>query len=94
MDRHADLEEGMERIFVALDGPLVEALDGSVSRDRKRGLVHQAEINGRRLESIEQAISNGIRTRMSRTVTGSIVTACGMVVAASADSVIDLLKSL
>ena len=84
----------MERIFVALDGPLVTNLDGTESRDRKGGLVYQATINGERLASIEKTLSNGVRTKMSRTVTASIITASGMIVAASADSVVALLKSL
>lgn len=94
LEHHAEIEEGMERIFTALDGPLVERLDGTVARDRSRGLVYQSEVNGVRLENIEHRLNDGIKTRLSRPVSGSIITACGMVVAATLPLVINWLNAL
>ena len=88
------LDDGMQRIFTSLDGPLHVDVSGTEYRVRKLGLVGQTEINGGRLASIEKKIRNGIPTRLSRPVTVAIITASGLVIAAAMPDIVDWLRSL
>ena len=88
------LDDGMQRIFTSLDGPLRVDVSGTEFRERKLGIVGQIEINGGRLASIEKKIQNGIPTRLSRPVSAAIITASGIVIAAALPSLLDWLRSL
>ncbi len=88
------LDEGMQRIFTSLDGPLRVDVSGTEYRERKLGMVSQIEVNGGRLASIEKKIKNGIPTKLSKPVSAAIVTASGVVIAAALPSILDWIRSL
>ena len=88
------LDDGMQRIFASLDGPLRVDVSGTEYRDRKLGMVSQIEVNGGRLASIEKKIKNGIPTKLSKPVSAAIVTASGVVIAAALPSILDWIRSL
>ena len=88
------LDDGMQRIFTSLDGPLRVDVSGTEFRERKLGIVGQIETNGGRLASIEKKIKNGIPTRLSRPVSTAIITASGVVIAAALPSILDWLRDL
>jgi hypothetical protein len=88
------LDDGMQRIFASLDGPLRVDVSGTEFRDRKLGLVGQIEVNGGRLASIEEKIKNGIPTRLSRPVSAAIITTSGVVIAAALPQIIDWMRNL
>ena len=88
------LDDGMQRIFTSLDGPLRVDVSGTEIRERELGMVSQIEINGGRLASIEKQIKNGIPTRLSKPLTAAIITTSGVVIAAALPSIFDWLRSL
>ena len=88
------VDDGMQRIFTSLDGPLRIDVSGTEYRVRNEGIVGQIEINGGRLASIESKIKNGIPTRLSRPVSAAIITTSGVVIAAALPSILEWLRSL
>lgn len=73
----------LERIVTALDGPWSDPdLDGKQRRLKEQGVIWQTKDNGDRLRRIEQVLANGIRTKLSPTVTASIITAATFIVVA------------
>ena len=88
------VDDGMQRIFTSLDGPLRVDVSGTEYRDRKMGLVGQSEVNGIRLASIEEKIKNGIPTRLSKPVSAAIITTSGVVIAAALPQIVEWLRSL
>ena len=88
------LDDGLQRVFTSLDGPLRVDVSGTEFRERKLGIVGQIETNGGRLEAIEKKIRNGIPTRLSKPVSAAIITTAGVVIAAALPSIFDWLKTL
>ncbi len=88
------LDEGMQRIFTSLDGPLRVDVSGTEYRERKLGMVSQIEVNGGRLASIEKKIKNGIPTKLSKPVSAAIITTSGVLIAAALPSILDWIRSL
>ncbi len=88
------LDDGMQRIFTSLDGPMRVDVSGTEYRERKLGMVNQIEVNGGRLASIEKKIKNGIPTKLSKPVSAAIITTSGVVIAAALPQVFDWLRSL
>ncbi len=88
------LDDGMQRIFTSLDGPMRVDVSGTESRVRNLGIVGQIETNGGRLASIEEQIKNGIPTRLSRPVSAAIITTSGVVIAAALPQIFEWIRSL
>ena len=87
-------DDGLQRIFASLDGPLRVDVSGTEYRERKLGLVGQIEVNGGRLASIEEKIKNGIPTRLSRPVSTAIITTSGVVIAAALPQIFEWFQGL
>lgn len=82
-DHRREADPVLERIITALDGPWSDpSLEGKQHRLKDQGIIHQTKDNGIRLERIETALANGIRTKLSPMITAAIITAAATVVVA------------